>query len=243
MPRRTDSRPLHQQVAAALRAQIMSGELAPGTRLPSTAQLVETFSAANPTIQKAQAQLKDEGFLRSHPGKGVYVREREPLVVEAGNYFAPSPRGYAYQLLDVAEVVPPADVAAALGLAEGERAVLRHRLMTRDGEPVELSHSYYPTVLAAGTPLAGRGKIRGGAPKALADLGCPQRGFVDRVSARQPTTEEVELLDLPAEVPVIRQFRTIHTDDDRPVEVTVMVKGGHVYELLYRAEIEEHHGE
>ncbi|ATE53619.1 GntR family transcriptional regulator [Actinosynnema pretiosum] len=239
MPRRADSRPLHQQVAAALRAQIMSGDLAPGARLPSTSQLVETFGAANPTIQKAQAQLKDEGYLRSQPGKGVYVREREPFVVEAGNYFAPSPRGYAYQLLDVAEVVPPADVATALGLTEGERAVLRQRLMTRDGEPVELSYSYYPAHLAAGTPLAGRGKIRGGAPQVLAELGCPQREFADRLSARQPTTEEVELLDLPAEVPVIRQFRTIRTYGDRPVEVTVMVKGGHLYELLYRVEVSE----
>ncbi|MBW4719642.1 GntR family transcriptional regulator [Saccharothrix obliqua] len=237
MPRRTDSRPLHQQVAAALRAQIMAGELASGTQLPSTAQLVETYSASNPTIQKALALLKDEGYLRSHPGKGVYVRDRESFVVEAGNYFAPSARGYSYQLLDVAEVNPPADVAAALGLGDRERAVVRHRLMSHDGEPVELSHSYYPARLAIGTPLAGKGKIRGGAPQALADLGSPQRRFTDRLSVRQPTPDEVQLLDLPAEVPVIRQFRVIYTDDDRPVETTVMVKGGHLYELLYRVDL------
>ena len=48
-----------------------------------------------------------------------------------------------------------------------------------------------------------------------------------------PTTEEVEILDLP-NVPVIRQFRVIYSDSERPVEASVLVKGGHLYELLYR---------
>jgi GntR family transcriptional regulator len=237
MVKRRDSRPLHQQVAASIRAQIMAGDLAPGVQLPSTAQLVERYTASNPTIQKALAQLKDEGFLHSHPGKGVYVRDRQPFVVEAGNYFAPSPRGYAYQLLDVAEIEPPVDVAAALNLPNHGRAVLRHRLLLHDEEPVELSWSYYPVELAVGTPLAGRGKIRGGAPQVLADLGYPQREFTDRLSVREPTTGELEALDLPADVPVIRQFRVIYSDDKRPVEVSVLIKGGHLYELLYHQAI------
>jgi len=49
-----------------------------------------------------------------------------------------------------------------------------------------------------------------------------------------PTTEEVELLDLPVNVPVIRQFRVIRSAAGRPVEASVLVKGGHVYELRYR---------
>jgi GntR family transcriptional regulator len=48
-----------------------------------------------------------------------------------------------------------------------------------------------------------------------------------------PTTEEVKLLDLP-NVPIIRQFRVIYSDNGRPVEASVLVKGGHLYELLYK---------
>lgn len=230
MPRPRDTRPLHQQVAADLRARIMAGDLAPGDQLPSTSQLVEQYGAANPTIQKAASLLKEEGYLRSRPGAGVYVRDRQPFVVDVANYFEPSPRGYSYKLLDVAEVQPPADAAAALG---ANTAVLRQRLTIHDDAPVEMSWSYYPLDLAAGTPLAGRLRIRGGAPRALADLGWPQQHFVDRVSARQPTTAEVEALDLPAEVPVIRTLRVIYSGE-RPVEVSVLVKGAHLYELLYR---------
>jgi GntR family transcriptional regulator len=36
---------------------------------------------------------------------------------------------------------------------------------------------------------------------------------------------------------VIRQLRVIYSDGDRPVEASVLVKGAHLYELLYRVEI------
>lgn len=237
MARRTDGRPRHQQIAADIRAQIMSGELPLGAQLPSTPNLVAQYTAANATIQRALAALKDEGFLDSHVGKGVYVRARRPHVVEAAAYVVPSSRGYSYQLLEVAEARPPADVAEALGLVDGDVAVLRQRLLSHDGEPVELSWSYYPTSIGRGSDLAKRGKIRGGAPQVLAELGYPQRAFTDRLSARLPTTDELETLDLPDDVPVIRQLRVIYSNEARPVEASILVKGAHRYELLYRQSI------
>jgi GntR family transcriptional regulator len=87
---------------------------------------------------------------------------------------------------------------------------------------------------AEGTPLSGPGTIVGGAPKVFTGLGLPPRAFVDRVSARSPTREEVEMLDLPVRAPVIRQLRVVLSDDDRPVEASVLVKGAHLYELQFR---------
>jgi hypothetical protein len=49
--------------------------------------------------------------------------------------------------------------------------------------------------------------------------------------------EEVSLLVLPDGVPVLRQLRTVLTDDDRPVEVSVLIKGAHLYELQYQQPI------
>ncbi|MFI7700148.1 GntR family transcriptional regulator [Nonomuraea sp. NPDC049480] len=233
MARRPDPRPRHQQIAAELRAEIMSGALKPGEQLPSTPQLVARFEAANATIQRALQSLKDEGFLRGHAGKGVFVRESRQFVVEATTYKSPGPRGYSYELLDVGDVRPPNDVAAALAISDGDSVVMRHRLLLHDGEPVELSWSYYPLDIAAGSPLTSRKKIRGGAPRVLADLGFPERYFEDRISARQPTPNEVEGLDLPADVPVFRQFRVVYSDRQRPVEVSILIKGGHLYELSY----------
>src|SRR5262249_13860936 len=129
----------------------------------------------------------------------------------------PTPGGFVYQLLGVAEVLPPVEVREALRLAENETTFVRRRLLTHRGDPVELSWSYYLSAIARGTPLAASRKIVGGAPKVLKDLGYPQREAVDTLSARLPTTEEVEALELPDNVPVIRQFRVIYSDRDKPV--------------------------
>lgn len=234
MARHIDGRPRHQQIAADLRAKILSGDLTPGTQIPSTQHLVAQYSASNATIQRALTVLKDEGFISSQVGKGVYVRSKQPLIVEAAAYIQPTPGGFAYQLLEVAEVIPHAEVREALKLGEEETAIMRRRLLAHRGDPVELSWSYYPSAIAKGTGLAASRKIAGGAPKVLEDLGYPQREVVDTLSARLPTTEEVESLQLPDNVPVIRQFRVIYSDRSKPVEATVMIKGGHLYELLYR---------
>ncbi|MGW4791180.1 GntR family transcriptional regulator [Nonomuraea sp. NPDC004297] len=234
MAKKRDERRPYLKLAAEIRAKIMAGNFTPGMQLPSTRHLMEQYSVPNATVQNAVALLKEEGFLLGQAGKGVFVRERQTFVVDVAAYFTPSPRGCSYRMLDVRAVEPPSDVAEALG---ENQTILRHRLTLHDGDPVELTWSYYPASIAAGTALAERSKISGGAPQALADLGYPQREFTDRVSTRPPTTEETEGLEIPAGISVIRQFRTITSDDARPVEVSIIIKGGHLCELKYRQSI------
>jgi hypothetical protein len=100
-------------------------------------------------------------------------------------------------------------------------------------EPVELVRSYYPLDITRGTALTGLRKIKGGTPTLLTDLGFPPRHAVDRVSARVPTQEQYRWLKLPGDLPVLRTLRVVYSDDDRPVEATVMIKAGHLYELRY----------
>lgn len=234
MPRARDTRPRHQQIAAELRDLIMRGEFGPGAQLPSTTQLVERYNVANATIQHALKALKDEGFLDSRAGKGVYVLKRQQVVVDTAVYVTSAPGWFRHELLTVDNLVPPADIADGLRLASGATTIIRTRLLFHDEQPVELSTSYYPAEIAAGSSLAKSATIREGASQTLADLGFPQRTFVDRISARPPTVAEVETLNLPEGTPVIRQLRVIYSDNQRPVEASVLIKGGHLYELLYR---------
>ncbi|SCG71484.1 GntR family transcriptional regulator [Micromonospora halophytica] len=229
-----DGRPRHEQIAADLRARIMSGELPAGSQLPSIPTMVTSYAAATATVQRALAALKAEGAVRSEMGRGVYVRERQPLVMEASAYLAPQPGKIAYRLLAVKEVDPPDEVGRLLALGGDDKAVLRQRLMAYDGEPTELSWSYYPASMVRGSEIAEHHKISGGAARVLADLGHPQGEVVDRVSARMPTSEEVEALTLPPYVPVLRQLRVIYSLTERPVEVSILIKGSHLNELRYR---------
>ncbi|MBV2356521.1 GntR family transcriptional regulator [Streptomyces sp. J2-1] len=247
-PRSPDRRSLHERIAADLRDGIMSGDLAPGSSLPSTARLKERFDASNATIQKALRLLKDEGLVVGRAGAAVTVREHRQRTVRPAAFMAPAAPGEPYRwlteatlwgtrahstLVDVREVVPPADVAEVLGLPAGETAVLRHQILSVDDEPVELVRSYYPMALARGTALTEHRKIRGGTPALLAELGFPPRLSVDRVSARVPTQEQYQALALPTDLPVLRTLRVVHSDQERPIEATVMVKAGHLYEVQY----------
>ncbi|GAA1292095.1 hypothetical protein GCM10009647_001840 [Streptomyces sanglieri] len=226
----------------------MVGDLAPGASLPSTVHLKERFDASNATVQKALQLLKDEQLVIGRAGASVTVREHRQRTVRPASYMAPAGSGEPYRwlteaarngsrahstLLEVAEAVPPADVAEALRLPKSGTAVLRRQLLTMDDEPVELVASYYPLDIAHGTAMTEPRKIPGGTPTLLAELGYPPRLSVDRVSARVPTQEQYQALRLPGGLPVLRTLRVVHSDDERPIEATVMVKAGHLYELQY----------
>ncbi|MEW1794146.1 GntR family transcriptional regulator [Streptomyces niveus] len=243
-----DRRSLHERIAADLRDEIMTGDLAPGASLPSTVRLKERFGASNATVQKALQLLKSERLVVGRAGASVTVREHRQLTVRPALSMASAADDDPYPwlaetakrggearstLLDVTEVTPPADVAAALRLPADGTAVLRRQVLTLDGDPVELVHAYYPPHIARGTPLAEHRRIKGGTPTLLTTLGHPPRLSVDHVSARIPTQEQYEALQLPGALPVLRTLRVVYGADERPVEVTVMAKAGHLYEVRY----------
>lgn len=248
-----DRRGIAERTAADLRAEIMSGELAPGDKIPTTEDLMARYSTSSMTIQRALAILKEEDLLEGRPGSGVFVRDRSLQTIHPVDYMNASERGAPYlwiseatkrnqdggsRILRVAEVKPPKRVSARLEIEPDEKAVLRTRLGLLDGEPAEMTHSYYPASIARGTRLADRRKIPGGSPTLLKELGYPPRGQYDQVSAREATSEEYVVLELPRNIPVIEVFRVVYSDNERPIEVTVMVKPGHLFRMGYHLSVE-----
>jgi putative hydrolase of HD superfamily len=74
-----DKRRPNVQVAASIRAAILTGELEPGAQLPSTHELAESFGVSHMTISAAIRTLREEGFVRTRAGSGVYVRDQASL--------------------------------------------------------------------------------------------------------------------------------------------------------------------
>lgn len=79
-----DPRRPNVQIAASIRAAILTGELAPGAQLPAIKDLAELFGASTNTVGTAIRKLADEGYVRSIGGSGVYVRDQAALPVPAG---------------------------------------------------------------------------------------------------------------------------------------------------------------
>jgi len=75
------SRPVtkHRRVFDHLLASIESGELKPGDRLPSEAELGKLFGASRITIAKAVLDLQGMGLVTRRPGAGTHVASPHPV--------------------------------------------------------------------------------------------------------------------------------------------------------------------
>ncbi|MET7420492.1 GntR family transcriptional regulator [Dactylosporangium sp. NPDC005555] len=63
----------YKGITEALRARLASGELKPGSTLPSEAVLVTEYGVARNTVRRALDQLAEEGLIATQPGRGRLV--------------------------------------------------------------------------------------------------------------------------------------------------------------------------
>ncbi|MFF8471374.1 GntR family transcriptional regulator [Streptomyces griseus] len=141
------------------------------------------------------------------------------------------------KIVSAGEVTAPERVAALLAVEQGGQVVERRRIMYLDGEPCELTDTYYPVEIARGTGLAGAAKIRGGAARLLAELGHAGVRAREDVAARMPSASERAELDLMADEPVLELTRLTVDAHDRPVQVDVMVMPPRGQKLRYEIRI------
>lgn len=66
------SRPATDQIAAELRAAILTMRLAPGQML-SENEVGQIFEASRTPVREAFARLRDEGLLETRPSRGTYI--------------------------------------------------------------------------------------------------------------------------------------------------------------------------
>ena len=138
------------------------------------------------------------------------------------------------RLREVGVIEAPGDVAEALGLAPGESVVARRRVIMLDERPVELADSFYPVAIATGTRLAEPGKIPGGAPTLLAELGYRAHRVREDVSARVTTQAEQALLRLAEPGVVLVLFRVSGSEAAVPFEVSVLTMLADQRQLRYQ---------
>lgn len=65
--------PIYEQVVSQIKAEIMTGNLAPESRLPSVRELARDIRISALTVNKAYDTLEQEGFIKTVHGKGSFV--------------------------------------------------------------------------------------------------------------------------------------------------------------------------
>ena len=178
---------LSDRLAARLAAQVESGSLAPGDRLPTEQQLALAHGVSRTVVREAVHQLKSRGLLVSRQGSGVYV--------------STGPRNHALSfdaavLESIDAVVQVREVRRAL---EGETAALAASRATR----LQVAALRRALTDATGNPHFGRllefleqylaeamRVTRGHEARRLdfmEDVRAEHRAIVDAVAAHQPS--------------------------------------------------------
>lgn len=238
-----------QQIADELRQAIQSGEFAPGTMLPSEAQLMEHFGVARMTARQALQVLKAEGLVVAEHGRGVFVRQRPPVRRLAADRFARANRDQgkaaftaetegesrvgSVDRLNVSIEPPSPEIRSRLKLSARDRVVVRDRRYLADGRPVETAVSYIPASIARGTKIAEPDSGPGGIYARLEELGHELSHFTEEIDVRMPIPTEATALALTPGVPVIHLVRVAYDVTERPVEVCDTVMASDAFVLSY----------
>lgn len=137
------------------------------------------------------------------------------------------------RLLAVGRGQAPDDIAAWLGVAAKETVMIRKRLQFLDGEPAVISTSYFPLWVASGTRLESAEPLPEGPANLIEQLGHEFASGVELIRARMPAPDEVRLLELGPDVPVVRLLHIDYDQQDRALQVADDVYAADRHEFAF----------
>lgn len=73
-----DPRAPYQQIADDIRSSVVSGDLAPGSQLPSLQALADEYGVSIGTVKSGLAKLREDGLIVTRHGRGSFVRTQLP---------------------------------------------------------------------------------------------------------------------------------------------------------------------
>ena len=164
---RADRRKAYERIAAGLRDQILSGELARDERLPVESELARTFGVSRPTVREALRLLTAQNLVVTAKGRtgGSYVSAPSPAhiseYIRSGlDLLADGRRVSLEELLETRELleVPAARLAALRRneqqLTELESTVPAQILKLSPSEQFAFNEQFHSVVIqAAGNTL------------------------------------------------------------------------------------------
>jgi len=232
-------------IAGDIRAQIASGELAPGDPVPSEDVLAARYGVARMTARTALQHLEQTALVTpAQPGGSRTVARRELIPVsltraaERVSEGESPTRGADSWLGDMAaagrepsqEIVviiatAGSDVARHLMLTEGVPVIARQLVREAGGARHNMITFWFPGDVAHGTVLADPGSIKEGSLAWLEQKFGPLIHTIE-LTTRQPTADEAKVLSIPAGVPVLVVWRTSTMQGGLPVVASMAIYPG-----------------
>lgn len=219
--------PLYQQIKQSLLHDIQSGVLEIDARLPSERKLTKEYDVSRITVRQALTDLVQEGYLYTKPAKGFYVAEQtQPYELNVLLSFSSAARERG--LVPTSKILESSIISATsalsrqllIGLGSEVASLVRLRLI--DDLPVRIEHVWLPHGKCPGvleSDLAGGSLYAVLAEKYELTLTRAET----TISARIASAQEQELLNLSYPDAVVTVDQLTYAQDDRPVELSLMV--------------------
>ncbi|CAI4198580.1 GntR family transcriptional regulator (plasmid) [Streptomyces albidoflavus] len=238
-----------QDLYAQLVRQIEGGEHPPGSKLPKVSDLVAKGRGSTTTVQRAYAELEQDGYVTMRRRGGTIVRDRTIVRIPLSRYSASADSGgtkgpweaaTAAQGLDGRmvvcdpageEVSAPEDVAAALGIPAGSPVIRRRRQAMIGDEVVQHQVAWYEKSLAVRLGLDSPSKIEGGVLSLMEPLDPTEAD--ERIRAWRPTAAQAAELGIGSGVPVMTVERTTRNGEGVVLELLRITCAADRVELVY----------
>ncbi|EGX60298.1 GntR family transcriptional regulator [Streptomyces zinciresistens K42] len=230
MSDQADNRAPYAQIAAHYTELITSGELEPGSLLPSIKNLAQDWKVSTGTAEKALRKLRTDGLVRGIHGIGTEVLDRPSPMSSgsqrqdrgrrSGSSWGSGERSDSHQ---AAVVSAPADVARVLDIEPGSDVIRRCRVYRDRHGIVAHSTSWIPARYGRLIPeLVKSERLTGGGTSLqliTQATGRPITHRIDTASARLLTPEDARLLELdpakpPAEPVVVMTAKFVDSESN-----------------------------
>lgn len=233
---RTDyPEPLWVQAVTLIRAQIDSGALAPGMRLPPERELSLDLSISRVTLRKALNQLVADGVLTAAHGRGWFVTSG-PIRKEWPNRLESFSETAARMGLPAASRVlraaaAPADIdeAEELGIAPGAALFHLARVRLLSGVPIALDRTRVPVKLVP--DIATHDFATESLYACLVAAGIEPQRADSTIEAREADDELATLLDVAIGKPLLVMRQVAVDGNERPLFTSEIRYAGDRYRL------------
>ncbi|WP_055493763.1 GntR family transcriptional regulator [Streptomyces sp. TP-A0356] len=217
--------PLYYQLAQQLEAAIEHGALGPGSLLGNEIELAGRLGLSRPTVRQAIQSLVDKGLLVRRRGVGtqvVHSQVKRPLELSSlYDDLEAAGQKPATQVVRNTVEQASAEVAAALGIAEGGEVRHMERLRLSHGGPMAFLTNYVPVGLL---DLDTEKLESTGLYRMMRSVGITLHSARQSVGARCATAQEAQRLNEPEGAALLTMRRTAYDDTGRAVEY-----GTHIY--------------
>lgn len=213
--------PKHQEIREWIESEIRRGSFSVGHKLPTEQELMDRFSVSRTPVQKAMTALVEAGVVARRRGFGTVVastglrtnllRHLDPTLTgpeEEGDHRVIDSRVAGAESFDLSRGSFP----------DGHPTACLTRLkLDADGLPLAVERCTVDLTIVPDLLSQNLGELTTIAY--YNQIGLPVRRANTVLTAVHPSAEDAAALGITASAPIIRQCRTVHLSEDRPVEV------------------------